>query len=77
VSRYRGNGDRCKKCGLTYGKMRTGLTYRDVWLMLWHKTEFRYKRRGTILGLWHSIKKSMWEHHLDVCGKPPPEGDSE
>jgi hypothetical protein len=43
--------------------------------MLWHATEFRYKRRGTILGLWHSIKKSMWEHHLDTCGKPPPGED--
>lgn len=58
MSQYSGNGERCPGCGTTYGQTRTGLSYRDVWLMLWHATEFRYKRRGTVLGLWHSIKKS-------------------
>jgi hypothetical protein len=52
---------------VTYGETRTGITYRDVWLMLWHATEFRYKRRGTVLGLWHEIKKSEWTRHLEGC----------
>jgi len=67
VSRYSGNSDKCRGCGITYGQSRTGLTYRDVWLMLWHKTDFKYKRRGTVLGLWHQIKKSQWENHVDHC----------
>jgi len=67
VSRYCGNAARCPGCGITYGDFRTGLTYREVWQMLWHRTEYRYKRRGTVLGLWHSIKKSEWEHHTSRC----------
>lgn len=30
-------------------------------------SEWRYKRRGTVLGLWHSIKQDMWEHHKEMC----------
>jgi hypothetical protein len=44
---------------------KTGMSYRDVYYMLsspdpdtstWH-----YKRRGTVLGMWHAIKLEMWK----------------
>lgn len=55
-----------KKHGLPgYDKFRTGLTYQDVWSMLMSddpdpKT-WRHKRRGTVLGMWHQLKKEMYE----------------
>lgn len=70
MSRYRGNRERCPYCQVTYARFKTGLRYRDVFLMLWdnsrNTSEWRYKRRGTILGLWHSIKKELWSRHTDV-----------
>lgn len=70
MSRYRGNAERCPTCGTKYGQFRTGLRYRDVFLMLWDGSrdskEWKYKRRGTILGLWHSIKKELWSRHTDA-----------
>lgn len=71
MSRYKGNSDRCPHCGLTYGRFRTGLTYQDVVGWLWDNSEdsadWRYKRRGTILGLWHQTKKEFWEEHIRAC----------
>ena len=29
--------------------------------------KWKYKRRNTVLGLWHQIKKSMWQEHLYYC----------
>lgn len=30
-----------------------------------------YKRRRTVLGKWHQIKRELWDEHLDMCeGKP-------
>lgn len=72
MSRYRGNSDKCPCCGITYGRFRTGLTYRDVYLFLpWHENpaDGIPKRPGTVLGKWHQIKKEWWHHHLDECGK--------
>lgn len=61
----------CPHCGMTYGEFRTGLTYGDVYLMLWSHsddpTTWRYKRRHTILGLWMSIKRDQWTAHLAEC----------
>jgi hypothetical protein len=71
VSRYKGNSDKCKHCDLTYGVMRTGFSYYDIWTMLMDHSEdpadWKYKRRGTVLGMWHQTKKEMWERHLDEC----------
>jgi hypothetical protein len=42
-------------------------------MLLWVAEEdyrvepWRYKRRNTVLGLWHQIKKSLWNEHLDLC----------
>lgn len=50
--------------GDSYDKFRTGLSYSDVRSMLWSQNDdpgtWRYKRRHTVLGLWHSLKKDMW-----------------
>lgn len=41
--------------------------------MLWvadnDPSRWRYKRRHTILGLWHDIKRSMWQDHIAQCGE--------
>lgn len=38
--------------------------------MLWDwsddPAEWKYKRPGTILGMWHQIKKELWERHVDA-----------
>jgi hypothetical protein len=79
VSHYSGNQDQCSVCGISYRDFRTyqPLTYYEVWLMLWvpgdDSTQWRNKRRGTVLGRWHQIKQEDWRHHLNVCelGEPP------
>lgn len=43
---------------MSYDAFRTGLTYRDVYRMLWDR---RFKRRNTVLGFWHQIKVEMYE----------------
>ncbi len=40
-----------------YDSFRTGLTYRAVRAMV---PERRYRRRGTVLGVWNQIKREMW-----------------
>ena len=54
---------------MTYRQFRTGLTYRDVYEMLCVNSDdpknWRYKRRGTVLGFWHQIKLQLWERYQD------------
>ena len=63
--------EQCPYCELEYGDFRTGLTYRDVYEMLWSGSEdpedWTYKRRHTILGKWHQLKQELWELHLEMC----------
>lgn len=63
----------CPWCGLAYRELRTGLTFKEVFAMLWSGSndpaDWRYKRRNTVLGKWHQIKREMWEEHLYVCEK--------
>ena len=47
---------------MTYDAFRTGLTYRDVYYMLWTR---KYKRRHTVLGFWYQIKQEMWREYLN------------
>lgn len=53
---------------LDYASFRTGLSYRDVYQMLWvhsdDSRDWKYKRRGTVLGLWRSIKLGLWDRYL-------------
>ena len=77
--KWRGNpsGRLCPECGIDYDDFRTGLTYQDVYDMLWRGSEdssqWRYKRRGTILGKWYQIKKEMWENHTENCNGVRPD----
>lgn len=61
----------CPVCELVYDDFRTGFTYQDIYGMLWSASDdpstWRYKRRHTILGLWHQIKKEMWRDHVADC----------
>ena len=69
MSRYHGNDEECPVCRLTYGQFRTGLTYYEVYLMIdgLNPEQWTYKRRGTVLGKWHQIKREFWERHLEEC----------
>lgn len=40
-----------------YDKFRTGLRYYDVYQMAAGR---KYRRRGTVLGLWHQLKLEMF-----------------
>ena len=40
-----------------YDQFRTGLTYRQVREMI---ERGRYRRRGTVLGVWNQIKREQW-----------------
>ena len=72
MSRYKGNGEACPSCSITYGRFRTGFTWQDVWMMFWNaqgtpQDEWPRKSRGVILGKWFEIKQDMWRHHVDEC----------
>lgn len=63
----RRSAKRCEGTEVSYRDFRTGLTYRDVYQMLWSYSpdphEWRYKRRGTVLGKWHQIKREMFDEY--------------
>jgi hypothetical protein len=71
MSRYVGNSDTCPHCGLRYARFRTGMSYQDVFIMYWTESEdssdWRYKKRNTVLGKWHQIKQEMWKYHINQC----------
>lgn len=46
---------------VTYEAFRTGLTFSDVYRMLWER---RWKRRRTVLGKWREIKQDMYAEYL-------------
>lgn len=76
MSRYRGNGDACPHCGTLYGRFRTGFTYDAIHDLLKDYSpdaaDWRYKRRGTVLGKWHQLKKELWaQHKNEGCGMEP------
>jgi hypothetical protein len=52
-----------------YEEFRTGLTFGQVREMLWSPSSdpktWRYKRRRTVLGLWHQIKVELYARYLD------------
>jgi hypothetical protein len=58
---------------MVYGKLRTGLTFAEVKAMLWSAdsdpSTWRYRRRNTVLGKWHQIKREYWDCHVSTCGK--------
>lgn len=69
MSSYRGNARQCPHCAITYKRFRTGFSYADVYQMMWTHPQ---KRRRTILGAWHQLKKELWNRHIDVdCERMP------
>lgn len=54
---------------VSYEKFRTGLTYRAVADMLWSGSpdpaDWKYRRRGTVLGKWHQIKQEYYAEYLN------------
>ena len=54
---------------MSYGEFKTGFRYYDVYLMIdgLNPEIWKYKRRGTVLGFWHQLKKELWNRHLDEC----------
>ncbi|MCK5558127.1 MAG: hypothetical protein KAJ01_07105 [Candidatus Hydrogenedentes bacterium] len=77
---FRGPGE-CPYCGLLYGDFKTGETFGAVRERLWREaadpTKWKYKRRNTVLGLWHSLKQDLWEEHIEHCRYREEEGELE
>lgn len=52
-----------------YDAFRTGLSYRMVWEMMRDESDdpskWKYKRRGTVLGMWHELKLQMYYQAVD------------
>ena len=47
---------------LSYSQFRTGLTYRDVYHMIFHR---KWKRRAGVLGKWRELKQAMYAEYLN------------
>jgi hypothetical protein len=71
MTRWSGRHETCPICGIVYETFKTGMNFGDVRMMLWtgdpNCDQWKYKRRHTVLGLWHQIKKSMWYEHVHQC----------
>ena len=77
MGRWKHRFEACPHCGLVYESFKTDdgtgrpYKYADIRTLLWvgssDYSEWKYKRRNTVLGLWHQIKKAQWAEHLYVC----------
>jgi hypothetical protein len=51
-----------------YDHFRTGFTYAQVYEMMKDYSadpkDWRYKKRGSVLGFWHQLKMELWEQYL-------------
>jgi len=52
---------------IPYDQFRTGLTYRDVYHMLWDR---KWKRRHTVLGFWHQLKQQLYAAYVEETQAP-------
>ena len=50
-----------------YTRFRTGLTYKDVYHMIYTR---KYKRRRGVLGFWHELKQKMYADYLRGIRSP-------
>lgn len=52
-----------------YEDFRTGLTYGDVYRMMWvdnpDPSTWRHKSRGCVLGYWRALKLQMYDVYLN------------
>lgn len=71
----RANGDQTRrqyrdaKDGPGYDAFRTGLSFKAVRQMFWSGSpdskDWRYKRRGTVLGAWRELKLQLYHQMMD------------
>lgn len=54
----------CEYCGLDYDAFRTGLTYAEVYMLIYTRA---HKRRHGVLGYWHELKGKMFAEHVAEC----------
>lgn len=50
---------------VSYKNFRTGLTYLEVYHMIYGR---KWKRRHGVLGKWREIKQAMYQQYLVDCG---------
>lgn len=73
MSRYGGNDEQCPYCGIKYRDFRctTYTSFQDVKDSLWvdsdDSDDWKYKRKGTVLGRWHMAKQREWQQHIAIC----------
>lgn len=63
---------------LTYEEFRSGLTYQDVWRMMFvandDPTTWARKSKGSVLTLWGKLKRDLYEEYLRRF--PPSDNDN-
>jgi phage FluMu gp28-like protein len=50
---------------IAYDDFRTGLTYREVYHMIYGR---KWKRRNGVLGFWRELKRAMYREYLHDIG---------
>ncbi|MGH8011558.1 MAG: hypothetical protein ACREQ4_03525 [Candidatus Binataceae bacterium] len=50
---------------IPYAEFRTGLTYYEVYHMIWGR---KHKRRHGVLGKWREVKLAMYAQYLQSVG---------
>lgn len=64
---------KCPHCGLEYDDMKTGYTFASVRAEMFKASDdpsqWRQKRRNSVLGFWHELKLGLWEYHIGQCGQ--------
>lgn len=73
MSRCYLDNDICPHCGITYKKFRCSIsTFAEIKTEMYRPvkdtSKWRYKRRNSVLGYWHQLKKTEWQYHLEQCG---------
>lgn len=65
--------ERAPSCLPPYEDFRTGLNFKAVRDLLWSPsddpTTWRYRRRRTVLGLWHQLKQQLYAYAQDCLDR--------
>lgn len=61
----------CPGCATLYTAFRTGHTFasirQEMHVGSLDSSEWRRKRRGSVLGYWREVKVAAWRYHVDQC----------
>lgn len=61
----------CPVCHLAYDEFRTGMTFTEVRATInirhYGCDDWVFIHRNMVLRKWCTIKKSLWEYHLEEC----------